>query len=369
MPEPFKTFIDAAAVRGLADPIRAVWPAFDHVGFVAAATDGLEPLELKARVAHVAAALRPRLPEAWPEALRILVDSLPPPLPDASEVTSGFRLWPLLHLVETCGLEHPETSLDALPALTKRFSAEFAIRPYLLQHPEHSWPRLHRWVEDPDLHVRRLCSEGTRPRLPWGMRLTDAVADPSRGLELLDRLVDDPEPYVRRSVANHLNDVSKDHPERAVQVARAWLADPTPEREQVVRRALRTRIKAGDPEALAALGYGPARADVLDLSVAPDPVSIGASTRMRAELAAGAGGRWLIDWVVRSPRADGTLSRRVVKGGERTVRAGDRVTVSKALSLKPVTTRVTRPGTWSVGLQLNGELVGEVPLVVTGEAR
>lgn len=369
MAEPFKHLIDADSIADHAARLSAIDPDFPAAAFIEEATEGLDDLELKARVAHVAEALRQALPEDWPTALGQLVDSLPPALAEAEGVSGLMHLWPVLHCVGVYGLDHPERSLDALPALTRRFSAEFTIRPFLRRHPELTWGRIHDWVDHLDVHVRRLCSEGTRPRLPWGGVLRDAVADPSRGLAVLERLVDDPERYVQTSVANHLNDVSKDHPERAVQVAEGWLSEPTEAREWVVRRGLRTLVKKGHPDALALLGFGPPRASLEALVVQPDPLAIGSVGKIRASLRAEVDQRWLVDWVVRAPRADGSLSERVVKGTQRQVRAGEIVEVTGRLSLKPVTTRVTRPGRWRAAVQVNGEILGEVDFEVVGEAR
>jgi len=364
VPEPFKNFIDARAIQELGASVSAAHPAFDLDAFVQQASDGLHALELKARVAHVSRALRDHLPDDWPHALDVLLRALPQPLPDTTDLKQGFGLWPVLHCVQVFGLQHPEQSLDALPAMTRRYTADFALRPYLTQHPELAWERVDSWVDDPDVHVRRLCSEGTRPRLPWGMRLRESVRDPSRGLAVLDRLVDDDEPYVRTSVGNHLNDVSKDHPERAVQVARTWLERPSPGRRWIVRRGLRTLVKKGDAAALELLGYGPPRGQLQDLHAHPEPARIGQHTQLAATLLPDVDQRWLIDWIIRAPRADGSLGHRVLKGKKLSVRAGQPTTLTQRLSLKPVTTRVTRPGRWEVAVQVNGQVLGEVGLEV-----
>lgn len=368
MAEPFKNLIHAGSIREIGLRLQANEPGFDLDGFVGEATSGLEALELKARVAHVASVLRAHLAEDWPTALGQLLASLPPPLPDAEEVSSGFGLWPVLHAVQVYGLEHPQASLDALPEMTRRFSAEFTIRPYIAEVPDLAWPRIRAWMVHEDVHVRRLCSEGTRPRLPWGMRLRDSVRDPSAGLEVLDALVDDPELYVRRSVANHLNDISKDHPERAVDTARRWLERPTAHRRWVVKHALRGLVKAGHPGALDVLGFGPAQAAFQRLNATPDPAEIGASTRLVACLTPRVDQRWLVDFIVRAPRADGSLGHRIVKGKTCEVQAGEAVEVSQKLSLKRVTTRVTRPGRWGLAVQVNGQVLGETTFEVVGEA-
>ena len=148
--------------------------------------------------------------------------------------------------------------MQAQHELTQRFTAEFSIRPFIERHPEATLARLAQWTQDPSPHVRRLVSEGTRPRLPWASRLRDFQRDPAPVLALLERLKDDPELYVRRSVANNLNDIGKDHPDLLADVARRWLQNASPERRWIVRHALRSAIKRAEPGALSALGYGAA---------------------------------------------------------------------------------------------------------------
>ncbi len=207
MAEPFKERVNAEAVERIATRVAAAWPAFPAGAFVAAVVPKLADLELKDRVALVADALADRLPTPFPEALRVLVAALPDAPNGAVDVGGGMWVWPVLTVVERRGAGEPEASLSALREMTSRFSAEFAVRPILVAHPELAYATLAEWVGDPNVHVRRLVSEGSRPRLPWGQRLPAAVSDPTRGLALIERLVDDPEPYVRRSVANHLGDV------------------------------------------------------------------------------------------------------------------------------------------------------------------
>ena len=141
--------------------------------------------------------------------------------------------------------------MQAQHALTRRFSAEFSIRPFLVRDQTRTLARLLEWTTDPDPHVRRLCSEGSRPRLPWGMRLTAFVQDPGPVLPILERLKDDPSLYVRRSVANHLGDIAKDHPERVFALCEAWLDGASNERKWLIRHALRHPAGKGHPTALA----------------------------------------------------------------------------------------------------------------------
>ncbi|MCR9245566.1 MAG: DNA alkylation repair protein [bacterium] len=327
--------------------------------FVRAARRGLDELELKARVRHIAAALHEHLPADFGTAVAQLVDGLPSALPSAEGVASGFWLWPLCQYVEEFGLDEPELALDAMHALTQRFSCEFAIRPYIESHSERTFARLHRWVEDPSLHVRRLVSEGTRPLLPWGRRLTALQKDPAPVIPLLDRLRDDPEEYVRRSVANHLNDISKGHPELVVDLAKAWLRDGQQTRERLVRHALRTLVKQGYVPALRALGIAAPRLEA-DLKLTPRRATIGGAIELKITLRSKAGKRQrlVIDYAVHHRRQNGTLSPKVFKWSTRELGKGEEFTLTKRHSLRPVTTRRYYPGKHAVELLVNGESFG-----------
>jgi 3-methyladenine DNA glycosylase AlkC len=188
---------------------------------------GLDKLGLKERVEHLIEVLHRFLPKPYPEAARIL-RGLPevwerPDLDEGAEPSiSSFAAWPLIDYSARYGLEHPDDALDVLLHLTPVFSAEFAIRPFLDQHPEKTFEKLQQWVVHPDPHVRRLVSEGTRPKLPWGKSVPSLAEADAPTWALLDRLREDPSPYVRRSVANHWNDLSKMHPESLLDRLQAW---------------------------------------------------------------------------------------------------------------------------------------------------
>jgi 3-methyladenine DNA glycosylase AlkC len=359
--EPFKNLVSPASARRLAEEIAAANPGFDGEGFVAAASRGLEVLELKARVRHVGEALRPFLAPTWTVALEQVLAASPPEEPNHEGVTSHFHWWPALDLVERQGLGHVEASVGALMRLTTRFTAEYAVRPYLAAAPEVVWPMLERWVEHPDLGVRRWVSEGTRPRLPWGMRL---VADPSRGIRVIERLVDDPSSYVRRSVANHLGDVAKDDPELAVATAARWMRVPA--RRRLVEHALRSLLKSGHAGALALVGGEGAGVRVDAVEVTPGVASVGDTVEVRAELLAATPGAVRVDVVWAWPGARSGWSRKVFRGKSRELGEGERWTFRHRLSLRPVSTRPMRPGEQRVTLRINGEDVATVGFAIVG---
>lgn len=360
MPEPFKNWINPTSMAELADGLVAGTAGFPRDAFLAEAVDGLDALELKGRVRHVAAVLRRHLPADWSAALGVLLAGMGPPLPDDEGVSSGFRYWPALTVVEEHGLAHPAASLAALREMTKRFSAEFAVRPYLIAHPDLAYAVLDGWCADPSMHVRRLVSEGSRPRLPWGQQLPAAVADPERGIALLERLRDDPERYVQRSVANHLNDIAKDHPDRAAAVARVWARKKS--RAWTVRHGLRTLLKQGHPGALSVVGFAPPSVKVSGLISDPARISLGGSVTLRAQIISTSDEpqKLMLDVRVGLVKKDGSRSDKVFKGTTKTLAPGERWPFSKTLTFKPVTTRRYYSGRHTLTLQINGKAAGTV---------
>jgi 3-methyladenine DNA glycosylase AlkC len=346
--------------RRIARMIAQVHPAFPQAAFLRDALDGYEALELMPRGRHIARALRKHLPQDVPAALDILLASLDAPRGDGGGPLASFLYLPHTVYVAEYALGHFEHAMRAQHALTQRFTAEFSIRPFIDRYPERTLARLREWTRDPSPHVRRLVSEGTRPRLPWAPRLRALQRDPRPALELLELLKDDPELYVRRSVANHLNDIGKDHPALLNTVAKRWLKGASPERAWIVRHALRSAIKRGDPGALAVSGFG-ARAEVSvrKVAVRPQRVNIGGRVTISFELAnrKALPQRVLADLRVHYAKAGGKTSTKVFK--LKTVELGSKETLAftKTLSLADLTTRKHRPGRHRVEVLLNGRAV------------
>jgi 3-methyladenine DNA glycosylase AlkC len=252
--------LDVEAVEALAHNLAQVHVAFDRRAFRRDALRGLAPLALLDRGRHLAAALRRHLPERYSDAVEVLLASLTPPLERTDDLGLGvFFYLPHVCFVAEYGLdaEHDagrdpfESSMRAQYELTRRFSAEFSMRPFLIRWPERTLARLLEWTSDADPHVRRLCSEGTRPRLPWAMRIPALIADPRPVLPILESLKDDASLYVRRSVANHLGDIAKDHPALGLDLCAAWLEGASEERRWLIRHALRYPAKKGVKRAVA----------------------------------------------------------------------------------------------------------------------
>ena len=254
--------------------------------------------------------MRKHLPAEYPQAIDVLLASASQPHEHrASGGMAAFLYMPHLFFVAQHGLDHFEDSMRAQHALTQRFTAEYSIRAFLEKHPEATLARLREWTSDPSQHVRRLVSEGTRPRLPWAPRLRAFQKDPRPVLELLELLKDDPELYVRRSVANNLNDIGKDHPALLTAVAKRWLRGASEERRWIVNHALRSAVKRADAGALGALGYG-AKAEVAvgDKRITPLRAKIGGSVTVSFTLAnkQRRPQRVMVDLVVHFVKARGT---------------------------------------------------------------
>ncbi len=361
MAEPLKNNYGTEIPRRIAAMIAAVFPEFPAGVFLRGCLDGYEALELMPRARHISRHLAAHLPPDFPRAAGILIASLGPKLDlEADNGFSAFLYLPHVFFVAENGLSHPEESLRAHYELTQRFTAEFGIRPFIEKHPGLTLGRLRDWTRDPSEHVRRLVSEGTRPRLPWAPRLPGFQKNPAPVLELLELLKDDPSLYVRRSVANNLNDIGKDHPELLVATARRWLRDAPEERQWIVRHGLRSLIKAGHPGALAALGFQTAtQADVLNASLTPGRTAIGGKVRVSFDIRnPGATSRsLLVDFRVHFVKASGSTAPKVFKLKVVELAPGETVRLSKLVSLAELTTRKHYPGTHRVEALLNGNPV------------
>jgi 3-methyladenine DNA glycosylase AlkC len=355
MAEPLKNLFGLEIARGIGEEIRRVHPGFDVPLFCREVGKGYGPLNLMARGRQIAQALRRHLPEDYVKALGILLASLGP-RPTGGSMAVFFYM-PHTQFVSEFGLDHLEESLEAQYQLTQRFTAEFSIRPFLVRYPRETLKRLHLWAVDPDVHVRRLVSEGTRPRLPWGMRLKAFQEDPAPVLPLLELLKDDPEMYVRRSVANHLNDIGKDHPELLAGMAERWLKRPTPERRWVVRHALRSAVKRGEPGALRVLGcHRPVSVKIDAVCLSPCRPVIGGKVRIRfhARNTGRTSQRIMADLRVHFVKASGKTSPKVFKLKLVELAKGEVAELGKTISLAVQSTRKPHAGLHRVEVLLNG---------------
>ncbi|MBW1596629.1 DNA alkylation repair protein [Streptomyces sp. JJ38] len=347
----------------VADLARCLARAGD--GIAAQETRGcgavLEGLSFTERVTLIRNAVLADLPSDYPA----FADVLRVALRDGD--FTGWMIFPVTEAVAVRGRDAFEPALALLAELTPRLTAETAVRPFLRADLERALRVMTPWTGHPDPHVRRLASEGTRPRLPWAPRIPALITDPAPALPLLDALYRDDSEYVRRSVANHLNDISRDHPDTAVAVAARWLDAPAPTTTRLVRHGLRTLVKSGHADALTLLGHSP------DLPVAVDgphirtpEIRVGdhlvfdyAVTNTHDQTA-----HVVIDYVVHHVKANGGRTPKVFKLTTRSLDPGETWSATRRHSFKPISTRRYHPGIHAVQIQVNGRLHGETPFTL-----
>lgn len=343
-------FFTPASLEQMADVLQAAYPPFERAHFLKLVMEDRrwESLELKDRMHHVAHCLGATLPKDFPHAVEILKEAAPQ--------INGFEGMALPDFIEIFGLEDWDTALPALGYLTRYASGEFAIRPFLDRDPERVLVYLHRWAEDENEWVRRLASEGSRPRLPWAMNLPRFQADPEPVLALLEKLKDDESETVRRSVANNLNDISKDHPERMLEVCEQWYGH-SPRTDWIVKHACRSLLKAGHPRALRLFGFSPAdRLTVENLEILPLAPAIGSDLQFSFLLVVGGEQPALVrlEYAVDFVKARGRTSRKVFLLSEKSYPPG-RFSFQRKHSLVQRTTRTHYPGRHRITLLANGE--------------
>ncbi|MEA2069325.1 MAG: hypothetical protein U9P12_09000, partial [Verrucomicrobiota bacterium] len=217
---------------------------------------------------------------------------------------------------------------------------------------------LEKWCIDPDAHVRRLVSEGSRPRLPWGRQLPQFIADPSPVFQLLEKLKDDPSEYVRRSVANNLNDISKDHPDTVIACCRQWEKNAGTERQWIIRHATRTLVKAGHPDVFGLLGFTESpRIDFQSLDVSPKEIPLGGTIEFKAVLRSESKNmqRVVVDYAIHHMKANGKTSPKVFKFQSLEIAPGETIALSRHHAIKPIATRKYHPGKHAIEILINGK--------------
>ena len=348
-----KEIFNRERLRHFAAETAAIWPGFDQKRFMELATAGLDGLGIMQRMRQTAVSLHETLPDDFRKALPILKKLAP-------RIGHGFASITLSEFVALYGVRHFDLSLDALKFFTRFGSSEFAIRHFLIADFDRTVAVMRGWAEDEDEHVRRLASEGSRPRLPWSFQLRNLIADPSPTGPILETLKTDPRLYVRKSVANHLNDIGKDHPDLLVERVSGWdLSDK--HTAWIVRHALRTLIKKGDARALALIGTtGKAEIKVERFVVEPTRIKLGERITLNAKLSSTSPEtqRLVIDYAVHYAKKNG-ISRKVFKLKEAELLSGSHLDLAISQTVKDFTTRKHNAGFHRVELLVNGEVAAE----------
>jgi 3-methyladenine DNA glycosylase AlkC len=356
-------------ITALGATIAQIEPTFDQDKFLEQILPTLCSLELKERAILIEDALIARLPSDYCRSVEILLQALPSEIID-NEVSGydGFIIMPLTGYVARLGMDDFVLSMRALHAMTKRFTAEFHIRYFIKSHYEETMAQLHLWCEDENVHVRRLVSEGTRPRLPWAFALERFKQDPTPVIALLTKLKNDKELYVRRSVANNLNDISKDHPALVVSTLQIWKED-SKEMNWLTKHALRTLLKAGNVEALALLGYKQSEALEVVLNVKQSEIMFGESLHFSVEITSKERSDLpiMIDYVIYYQKANGKLAPKVFKLSTKTLKTGQSITIDKKQKFADFSTRKHYAGAHEIAILINGRAYEKVAFTLLPE--
>ncbi|RUT35524.1 DNA alkylation repair protein [Paenibacillus zeisoli] len=335
--------------------VKGAYSAFDEHNFLNLIyDDAWEGRELKQRIRHVAVTLTRTLPHNYEEAIDILTGIAPQ--------CRGFEYLFFPDFVELNGLEHYDTSVRALEQFTVYSSAEFAVRPFIIQDPGRMMQQMRQWATHENEHVRRLATEGCRPRLPWGISLALFKQDPHPILPILNALKEDSSEYVRKSVANNLNDISRDHPRLVLDIAEEWYGH-NPLTDWIVRHGLRSMIKKGDPEALALFGLGDCTSlNVQALNVMDERVAVGDDLHFSFEIVnqSDEPRKVRIEYEIGYMRSNGKLSPKRFKLSEKMYNTGLTTTMKKH-SFKPITTRKYYSGEHRLAIIVNGQEMASVP--------
>jgi 3-methyladenine DNA glycosylase AlkC len=354
-PNAFKHSIGKDLLDRISKSMGKSLPGFNKKNFLKTASQ-LPSLELKQRVHLIRDELQKQLPADFPKALEALLGTL------EFGGLRGFDLWPYTEFVQTFGLEHPKISLEALQVLTPLFTSEFAVRPFLKNHQKFTLAYLIKAAAHKDSHVRRWASEGSRPRLPWGERLGDFIKKPQLTLPILEKLKYDSELYVRKSVANHLNDIAKDHPQFVIDTLKRWKKIAPPEQEKnidwILRHSLRSLIKAGNTGALQLIGAtANTKIKLSPLRISKPEVEIGDHLvfEFQIESCAKSRQKLVVDYIIHFRMANDKISPKVFKLKTMELTPNEKVLIQKRHSLKKITTRRYYKGEHFVEIQINGK--------------
>ncbi|MBL4701113.1 MAG: hypothetical protein JKX85_07630 [Phycisphaeraceae bacterium] len=367
MAEPFKNLLNKQIIKAMATHFHNQWSSFDTKGFVATATQDLELLELSQRTERITDTMIQYLPGDFEKAAQIMLGSLGSVLsgsvtkrPADKTGIAGWAVMPLANYVGLRGHAHFDLSMSLFKEMTKRASSEFGIRYFLLKSPAKTLSVLKTWATDDCVHVRRLVSEGIRPRLPWSMNLPVFIKDPQPVIELLELLKDDDQEYVRRSVANNLNDIAKDHPEVVAEIASRWIKGASEPRKKLVKHACRTLVKQGHKKTLSVLGFKPPKLKQVSLEILTPKVVFGDAASFTLSISSDfhQDQALMIDYIIHHRKANGSTLPKVFKWRQTTLPANETLVSTKKHPIKKITTRVYYPGMHTVEVMVNGISVG-----------
>ncbi len=354
MAEALKHMYSKELVAQLGKALNNTENSFDEDLFIQKVFDkSWDDLELKARMEKITVEMESLLSFDYEKQIEILRRIAPD--------FSGFTAILFPNFVELFGLDNEEISIDALHFFTRFSTAEFAIRPFLVQNPVLIKTML-KWSKDENYHVRRLASEGCRPLLPWAGKLTQYVNDPLPIIPILENLKNDPEDYVYRSVANNLNDISKNHPELVLELAEKWYGKEK-NTNWLVKHALRTLLKKGNQRAMKLFGFGEIKnVDISNFEIKNPTIKIGDYSSFNVYLInKSKEAKFRLEYSIEYVKKNGKLSEKVFQLRETKVNKNERLSLNKKIDFKNLSTRKHYTGKHYINLILNGNKIKRIP--------
>lgn len=354
--EPFKNLININTAKSISSLLEKEIKDFDSTKFLKNISSEIDSLELKERVRLISKNIYDCTVESYPKILKSFEKII--------DDHKGFSLWPISQFIEEYGIQehsHLPITFKTLGFLTTKFTAEFAIRPYINKYEIQTYKQLNIWAKSSDEHHRRLASEGCRPNLPWGGKLVNINNLLAKNLDILETLKFDDSEYVRKSVSNHLNDISRVDQKFFLKTIKEWHKQKV--NKKLIRHSLRTLLKAGNEKALDLLGYkknANIKANITSLS--PKKISEDEKLTIKFSLHNNEKKNQpiLLDLVILYPMKNGKYSKKIFRIKDTTLKPNDTIYLEKLYHFKKVTTRKHYPGDHFIKLQINGNEFDEV---------
>lgn len=354
-------------IQTLADEAHSLVPGFNVKQFVSESQKGLEGMEMKARIKLIGEALFSAFDRDYQKVYAygqlLFNDNVNL---GKNGWKSGIKYDPLAYIIEHYGLEYFEESMFLIGEITKRYTSEFAIRNLIAENHSETLKVLEKWSKDENEHLRRLASEGSRTRLPWGKKLHNLIKEPHLTRSILENLKEDPAKYVQKSVANHLNDISKDHPAYFYSIVSDWSSSKNENTRWIIKHALRNEIKKGHPTALEVLGYKPVKISVSNYALHANTLKLGQHLQLQASIkneektAIAA----VIDFGIHLRKQNNSTFFKVFKWKNIQLQSGESLELTKKYLIQKITTRVYYAGNHQVDLLVNGKTMGSTSFVL-----
>lgn len=340
----------------LSNPLKKTLSSFDKKQFIKSIfTPSFESFELKARMAHTAHVLHQFLPKDFDTSAPLLVELIEQ-IKASGMKQVGLECMFIPEYIYLYGIDHYKSSVLAMENITQFTSCEFAIRPFILKYEDKMIPQMLRWSKHQNLHVRRLSTEGCRPRLPWAMALPSLKKDPTPILPILENLKQDSSEYVRRSVANNLNDISKDHPDTVLKIAKQWKGLGV-ETDAIIKHGFRTLLKSGHPKVLAYYQLTNDHFKLNGFAISTPKVRIGEYVSFECDIQNTSNKTQIarLEYAMYYLKKNGMLAKKVFKISERSLLSKETIHILRKQSFKLITTRVFYPGEHGIAMIINGK--------------